>query len=78
MIHLLLIASLAITNPAEPVKENKLPPEAEQALRAPGPSLSKRSCSITRSRALMKTSTCAPRARSDTYRVLVVLAPSGA
>lgn len=35
MIHLLLIASLATTSPAEPVKENKLPPEAEQALRAP-------------------------------------------
>jgi hypothetical protein len=36
MIHLLLIASLAIENPADPVKENKLPPEAEQALGAPG------------------------------------------
>lgn len=36
MIPLLLVASLAVTNPADPVKENKLPPEAEQALRAPG------------------------------------------
>ncbi len=35
MIHLLLVASLAIAEPAAPVKENKLPPEAEQALRAP-------------------------------------------
>ena len=36
MIHLLLVASLAIAEPADLVKENKLPPEAEQALRAPG------------------------------------------
>jgi hypothetical protein len=36
MIHLLLVAGLAMAKPAEPVKENKLPPEAEQALRAPG------------------------------------------
>ena len=36
MIPLLLVVSLAIANPADLVKENKLPPEAEQALRAPG------------------------------------------
>jgi hypothetical protein len=36
MIHLLLVASLAVAEPAGLVKENKLPPEAEQALRAPG------------------------------------------
>jgi hypothetical protein len=36
MIPLLLAASLAIAEPAGPLGENKLPPEAEQALRAPG------------------------------------------
>src|SRR5262249_25653594 len=36
MIPLLLVASLAVAEPAHPVRENKLPPEAEQALRAPG------------------------------------------
>jgi hypothetical protein len=35
MIHLLLLAILAVAQPANPAKENKLPPEAEQALRAP-------------------------------------------
>ena len=36
MIHLLLVASLTIAEPARPAQENKLPAEAEQALRAPG------------------------------------------
>ena len=35
MIPLLLAASLAIAEPAGPLGENKLPPGAEQALRAP-------------------------------------------